>query len=464
MYKLCIILTVLAFTKPNLEVLVLTQNQGGIINLIQKDKSLESKLTNYFKILQEKVSLQNPDVIIYGIQELIELKPEVLIKKDLINFLTNMTGFADKDLDTVGENEAFKKMLEINLPNYTVYFNSNLSMSTFILIKNENGLVFGSFEKLKVVNKNGIFTTKEFNQGFWGQKGGIICLLEVSKGKDFFKIISVNTHLDSSSSERRKSQFLELLQETKNVVDQNGIENYSIFFAGDMNSRLGDEEIKILKENHEEKYHVVQEYMNYRNNDKNFYLKEEFSAYLRERNIFHMEEFKILFQPTYKLIFKTNLDCWLSENFDNCYKKKDTKKSFAYTDRIFYYSKNQILSCKDYVILETPMISDHFTVSGNFSIFIKNNELKKFISTSIPKNLEKFENLDNILVNEDEFDENNIDENPALKMKKYNISKILSKINNIKDVFNSNLIKEREEIPEEVVYNDFGSGKKLIII
>ena len=380
--RLFVLISMLKLTKT-LNVLVFTQNQGGLIKNLSKNTQIANNFDDFKAKLNEKIQQKNPDVIIYGIQELIELKPFELFGKDKVNVLRNFAGLAINDLSTVSECEFFKNILIQNFPLYEIKYNPNLSMVTYVLVKKEN-FTF-KLKILKAVNQNGVFKKNNFNHGFWGQKGGIISFIEIFSVAEskYFKLISINSHLDSSDPAQRFIQYKTLLTETKNIVDGAGIKNFQIFFSGDMNSRLSSIEKEHLTENNS-----VSKYINLFKIDQNnkitngnFYQPlEEFTNHLnnQEINLYKMEEHPVNFPPTYKLDFKKGINCWEEESFENCYKKKKNKIVYAYTDRIFYYTEpNQIISSEDYNILNSQLVSDHHTVYGFFIISTVNEEYEE---------------------------------------------------------------------------------------
>ena len=401
--KIFIILIILTSITPNLKVLVFTQNQGGLINKLKKKiTNLSSNFLDFKKKFQSKVLEKNADVIIYTIQELIELKPLALFSKDKTHGIQNFAGLAKKNLNTEKECNYLKKILKEMFPLYKIKYNSNLSMVTFVLVKKN---IDFKIKTLKAVNENGKFKKFNFNHGFWGQKGGLISLIEVNFGNEYFKLISINAHLDSKSSDVRFRQYVNLLENTRNIVEGK-IENYSIFFSGDMNSRLSQVEKDLIRKNFKEDT-FVEKYGNlvenfFRSNldfqfDNRYDKFEEFNNYLNLKQIYHMEEEMILFPPTYKLKFKKGMNCWLKNFYKNCY--DDKKLNFAYTDRIFYFTtSNQVFSpmspTEDYNILLSQLISDHHTVFGFFEISIVNEEIKDFekISFSVGKSTIKNDN------------------------------------------------------------------------
>ena len=383
--KVILLIILLSKIKSSLKVLVLTQNQGGLIKKLKKNEKIKKNFENFKEKLFLKISEKDPDVIIYGIQELIELKPLALFFKDKKNGIQNFAGLAKSDLNTEKECKIFKNILKQIFPLYKIKYNANLSMVTFVLVK--KSLEF-KLKILKAVNENGLFTKNNFNHGYWGQKGGIISLIEIfSQNKQiYYKLISINAHLDSKSSKKRFLQYKNLLLETKKIIDKK-IKNYTIFFSGDMNSRLTENEEILLK--NENFYYLVGKYKNlFEKNQKKKYdlgiyeYFEEFSNYLNLKKIYKMKEKFINFPPTYKLNFKNGKNCEMENNYENCYKKKD-KLIFSYTDRIFYFTTpNQEISLnndkENYNILYTELISDHHPVFGFFEISIIKEELTDF--------------------------------------------------------------------------------------
>lgn len=378
----------------SLKVLVLSQNQGGLVSFLNKNDNIMTRnFEDYKSKLVEKVTNSNADIILYHVQELVELKAMALFAKGKSQGLLNFAGLKNENLNTIPESEFYKEILLELFPNFTIKYNPNISMVTYVLAKNPINF---NLKILKAVNNNEFLKKKQFNNGFWGQKGGIISLIEIESENSLFKIISINAHLSSKKARERQMQYSQLLTETKNIIGD--LENYTIFFAGDVNSRLTDVEKNTLKSFHDERKSFVKEYRDLVFNldleiqqGTSFRNFEEFKSYLFHENVFQMKEMTLGFQPTYKLNFKHDMDCSLEINYDFCYKKKGILKKkpiFGYTDRIFYFSsENQIIEeldpMNDYGIINSKMVSDHFTVFGIFQITEVHPELIRFQNSNI---------------------------------------------------------------------------------
>ena len=370
----------------NLNILVLSQNLGGISNVtnLTKDKLNRVPNENYQKFLDELQKIKdnkNPDVIILGVQEIIELKPKALIVESEGSFLQKGKRFlglqSTARINTENHNVNIIHILEkIFLKNdYVIHNNSNITMSTFVIIKKD--LVSNVFP-YKNINFNGLGVSNyEFNEGFWGQKGGSITLIEVTTNDDKkHKFLHVNSHLDSAEPNERYKQFLALLKATKGFVDEKNVQDYIVFFSGDLNSRVTNQEkdeIKNLKDEHPNKKEP-EIYKDNVNRDL-----EEYKKYLKMeeiKNIFEFEEEIINFLPTYKLNIGQD-ECWEASNFENCYMISG-KSKYAYTDRIFYsLGGQQKLEVESYDVINSKMFSDHLTVQGSFKSYFENDQEKE---------------------------------------------------------------------------------------
>ena len=368
-----ILLLTKAINSQNLKVLCLTQNQGGILKLQTKDESLKQAFKSFLLQLQIKVQSENPDLIILGFQEIIELKPGALFSAasgSFFDLAKSAVGIkSEANIDMTLNNNELKILLKNYFGDFFVKYTSNISMSTFVLYKK------GDFTNVKVLkifdyNENGLFVDKEFNNGFWGQKGGSVSLIEfVSDNSHNFKIVHINSHLDSNMSSKRFEQFGRLLEKVKEFLDGNSIKNFTLLFSGDMNSRLNEEEKNEIEQKFTESGGSLNKVLIYKSLSKT---NEEFTKNLTEENIIAMEEADINFAPTYKLKLRQE-DCTNEENFVNCYKTEKDKQKFAYTDRILYFSSGEdnhqkIINEIEYNIIDCQMFSDHFTVFGIFQI------------------------------------------------------------------------------------------------
>ena len=416
--KLTTVFQIIFLTKTilSLNILVLTQNQGGLVSFLKNnDQTLTENFQQFQEKLQEKVLNSDVDIILYHVQELVELKAMALFSKGKKQGLLNFIGLKKEELDTKSESYFFFEILQNIFPGYKIKYNPNFSMVTYVIAKPDINF---NLKTLKAVNQNEFLKKRTFNNGFWGQKGGIISLVELqTKNNNVYKLISINCHLSSKKSEERQSQYNQLLEETMNLIGD--LENYTIFFAGDMNSRLTKIEKTTLKSYHDEKKHYVTEYKNwifnsdieFSQNKGSYKPFEEFKCYISYGNFIPMKEMVINFQPTYKIKFKHSSDCSQVENYDTCYKKKGTFKKkpiFGYTDRIlFYTSENQILGQmdpqNDYGIIQSKMVSDHYTVFGIFNLSVKKPETEGFGNLMMVKkkvqikNEEAIEVLKNLL-------------------------------------------------------------------
>ena len=184
--KLFLILKILK-TSNTLKILILTQNQAGLIKKLilnpNKKSQIQKNFKNYEKSIKEKIDQENPDLIIYNIQEIIELKAKAisLQVKSLTKMLFNFAGISNsKSLDVKLENEIFKKILIKLFPLYNIKFVSNISMSSFFLFKKEI-LGFKILENYNFNENGGLASTLGFNNGFWGHKGGQVFFFGNSK-------------------------------------------------------------------------------------------------------------------------------------------------------------------------------------------------------------------------------------------------------------------------------------------
>ena len=242
--------------------------------------------------------------------------------------------------------------------------------------------------------------------------------------KKYF-IVSLNVHLESKDEDKRKRQFKKLLELSRKIFEFR-IYDFTVFFSGDANSRLTEDEklllenIKIEKKNKIEIKNEINKSGEFDINkiEKEDSLKEDllqikdyisFSLEKEEfRNfisLYNFEENLINFQPTYKLNFDHDLNCYEEINFIECYEK------IAYTDRIFFFStlkENNFFSGK-YDIIKSKMVSDHLTVFGIFfieekDIFTRENinleinfEINRLSKNKIQNFLESFFKLHKIL-------------------------------------------------------------------
>ena len=361
-----------------LKILCLTQNQGGILKLQQKNQSLKEAFQSFIVNLQAKVESKQPDLIIIGLQEIIELKPKAILSAasgSFMDFAKISVGIeSEAKIDTSLNNNELKILFKNNFGDYEVKFTSNISMSTFVLYKISEEY---SVKVLKYLdyNENGVLVDSEFKNGFMGQKGGSISLVEfIFEGSHNLKVIHINSHLDSNESSKRFEQFGKLLEKVQEFLDGNSIKNYTLFFSGDMNSRLNDDEKSEIEEIFADDG-LLNKAVIYKSILKT---NEEFKKNLTQENVIPVEEADILFAPTYKLVLGQE-DCTNEDNFENCYKTENDKQKFAYTDRILYFSSGdenhqKITNDIEYNVIDCKMFSDHFTVYGVFEIEFEHDE------------------------------------------------------------------------------------------
>jgi endonuclease/exonuclease/phosphatase family metal-dependent hydrolase len=336
----------------SLNVMVVTQNQAGIVNLRLKDMNKNNQFNDYLTKIKAIFEENEIDLLIYNIQELIELKSGTLIK---FKKLHNVFGLSNAEFDTSQQAIDIQALLQDKLgENFNYILMPNISMATIFIFKKNQDRIF-KILGYDIQNANGRWVTANFNGGYWGQKGGIVTTFQF----DDLLITNANVHLSSRDRNLRKNQLKGLLDKAEQMqlpYDNKNIKKF-MFFTGDFNSRLSEEEKKEIEKLKDLNFQV--------RHYSRFHEKEEWSLEMKNENgiLKEFQEGPTNFPPTYRLNQETNENCYETNNYQNCYKKS----TFVYTDRIFFKGSQQNI-LKKYTIIKSQNFSDHLGVYAIFTI------------------------------------------------------------------------------------------------
>ena len=288
--------------KNRLKVLILTYNISGL--------NPESNINDLEEIFQ-KIKKKNPDLVILGFQELMELKISYKNLKSMVK------------PDELVQKWSFL-FLE-KLSEYNIFHQQNmLGLQTFILVHKKNNKPFlKDFDQIKIGVMN------------LGTKGATFTVIEINDIYLEFFNIHLSAGYGDEARKNRKDDLNAILNFKKENLFLKNID-YSFIF-GDSNFKVNASKQEIIN--------VFRQKMNcYR-----FFSDREEGNFYLDNNNFEYKESEIEFPPTYKYNHKKQ-----------CF--HDSERTPSWTDRIFYNSKlgNKIDILEyDYIRI---FISDHFPV------------------------------------------------------------------------------------------------------
>ena len=355
---------ILLTVSASLNVMVITQNMGGIVNNEKKGSDLFNKFENSLDEIVEITNKNSVDVLVYNIQELLELKPGTILNIGTHTVIENEkektrldTTLLVKSLNEIFQ-EKFGKV-------YNILDSPNTSMHTIILYKKGS-----NYKKIDSIHKNhnsamgggvvgGIVDAykwwkgkenSKFSGGFLGQKGGSIEIFEIEKDSKLHNIITVDCHLESSDANVRAEQLQELVTAAEELAKKNSLNSYSLFLSGDLNSRPSSDDKKLMKDK------PIADQVEFYNGKMD---NEEINQVIKTKNL-PLTEQKVTFYPTYKIDFKK-----IEKGGD--FKQHYVQGKIGYTDRVFSNGVETSVVGKGYNILQS-LFSDHFGVYALYEV------------------------------------------------------------------------------------------------
>ena len=324
------------FKKRNkLDLLIITWNVAAISS--QKDYNLYDLFSK--NNLYEKNKF--PDLIIIGLQEIVELEVGNIIINSNSSSIEFWRNKFKNEIKNVFTNQKYNIIKELNLVGiYMIIFSKeNLNISV------EN----------QIIIKTGIL-------GALGNKGSVILLLKCYESLICLCCSHFNSG-QSNNNERLKilTNILnsEIENKKKDVIKFKNIEMWFIF--GDLNFRIDSEYETVISNINEGKISNL--------------LKNDQFLSNKNANIFSLiNEGNIEFNPTYKYKKESN----------DYYYKNNKIRIPSWCDRIFYkkYNEENMIILKQYNCIQTINYSDHKPVFGVFEIYCKDyykNEREKVL-------------------------------------------------------------------------------------
>ena len=284
-----------------LNILILTYNISGLNPQLN---------TEDLQHIFEKIKQKNSDIVILGLQELMELKISYKNLKSMV-----------KPDDLV---QKWQFLFLEKLNQYTLFHKQNmLGLQTFILVKKNLKPTLKNFDQVKMGVMN------------LGTKGATFTVIEINNiFLEFF-----NIHLSAGYGEEARNNRKEDLNAILNFRKENLFLNnidYSFIF-GDTNFKVNAS-----------KSEVINAFRQKINCYRFFSDREEGNFYLDNYN-FEYKETEVIYPPTYKYNHK-------KQTFH------DSERTPSWTDRIFYNSdRNNKIDILEYDYIRI-FISDHFPV------------------------------------------------------------------------------------------------------
>ena len=321
--------------RNKLNLLIITWNVGAIS--YEKDYNL-------YDLFSKNSLYENnnfPDLIIIGLQEIVELE----VGNIIINSNSKSTEFwrnkCRNEIKNVFSNQKYNIIKELDLVGiYMIIFSKdNIKISV------EN----------QIIIKTGIL-------GALGNKGSVIILLKCYESL----ICLCCSHFNSGQS--KNQERLKILEDILNTEIENKkkevikFKNYELWFIlGDLNFRINSEYNTVISNITEGKINNLLKYDQFLSN--------------KNCNIFSfINEGNIEFNPTYKYKKESN----------EYYYKNNKIRIPSWCDRIFYkkYKEEPMIILKQYNCIQTINYSDHKPVFGVFEIYCKDyykNEKEKVL-------------------------------------------------------------------------------------
>ena len=319
------------FSPFDLKMTFITHNCCGYKPFINKDED---------KFFYQKLkSVKNCDILIFGFQEIMEMK-----SKNLKKIITE---------DNLKVKNRWRNFIaELFRGQFDVFFTKNLLglfvmvlVKPFILerfdikIKESNFLRLGAF---KFANKASIYIQLSIN----------------------YQIIRIaNCHLASGTKDKNCKKRIENLQNVLELL-KNGKKPILTFIMGDLNFR-NKENFQIIQkliikhkntEKEDEKEKIIEEI-----------LKTEELSNILKNNFPNLSEEKINFLPSYKYSVGTNK-----------YNYSEGKRVPSHTDRILFEINEDVLNINEYFVEDNTHFSDHKPVVLNSTIKILEFATEKF--------------------------------------------------------------------------------------
>jgi len=277
------------------------------------------------------------DLVFIGLQEIVELKPNQMMAQDF----KNKTLWERKILNCLAKKDK-----------YMVMWSGQLGGLLLLLFVRES--------QVKYISNIEISFKKTGLGGMAANKGGIAVSFKYSDTTMCF----VSSHLAAglSNTEERHNNYKTLIKGIKFSKNRRIPNHDVVIWLGDFNFRidLTNEEVKSLI--HQKQYGKLYEH-------------DQLNRQMANGETFpFFAEQEIHFPPTYK--------------FDNGTRKYDSSEKQrvpAWTDRILYMSRKNLIKPMDYECIDNIVFSDHRAVYALFQITVKivNQVIKKKLSNEL---------------------------------------------------------------------------------
>ncbi|CAL1701914.1 unnamed protein product [Somion occarium] len=308
-------------------------------------------------------SVDSPDMIVFGLQELIDLESRKMAAKTVLLGAKNKNadGSISQRVSTAYKKwfdrlvQAVRLAMPADTPYTVIHTESLVGLFSCIFVKNT--------EKISL-KQTAITTIKRGMGGRYGNKGGIVCRFIV----DDSSICLINCHLAAGQNHARqrnadiaailedKSVFPETIMDHDMVAYVNGgdgsmvLDHELVFINGDMNYRIDlrrDAIIADIKTGNVSHLLSQDQLLKEMANNRGFRLRS-------------FTEGKITFSPTYKY-----------DRFSNEYDTSEKRRAPAWCDRILWRCNDKDRVEQLHYRRYEVNVSDHRPISGGFRIRVK---------------------------------------------------------------------------------------------
>ncbi|KAK4688995.1 hypothetical protein P7C73_g1114, partial [Tremellales sp. Uapishka_1] len=357
-----------------------------------KPTDLGGSVENALFLEQVLGSVDSPDIIVFGFQEVIPLTDKKLTAKTLLFGGKNKDGILASDRISVAYRQwldklqwAVKMAMPANCPYVKVHSESLVGLFTCVFVK------AAQKETLRDID---ITTIKRGVGGIYGNKGAIVARMVI----DDTSICFINVHLAAGQSAKaaRNADLVGIFEEKAIFPAADELS----FVRGGDGTEILDHELVIL--NGDLNYRIDQRRENViasiNAGDLNYLLEhDQLRKEMKGNHAFRLRSFEeapITFAPTYK--YTPN-----STEYDSSEKRRIP----AWCDRILF-TKSPRIHAINYMRYETT-VSDHRPISAGFRVMVKAvdrskmsdvrsevvAELAKRESEKLEKMVEAFEQL-----------------------------------------------------------------------
>jgi len=315
-------------------------------------------------------SVDSPDIIVFGLQEVIDLDNKKLTAKTVL--------FGGKNKTDGGKNAGDKISSAYRLWHEKLVSAVRLAMPSdcpYVMIHSESlvgllSVVFVKSEMKASMKDVALTTVKRGLNGIYGNKGAIVARFVI----DDSSVCFINVHLAAGQTQKTaRNVDLAAILEDKAVFPQslnnplayiNGgdgsaiLDHETVFLSGDLNYRIDQRRDNVISSVNVGDFDFLLEH-------------DQLRKEMRTNSTFRLKTFieaPITFAPTYKYTPH-------SKEYDMSEKKRIP----AWCDRVLYRCRDHSrIECLNYKRYE-PTVSDHRPISASFRLTIKSIDPDKYL-------------------------------------------------------------------------------------